>query len=89
MTENTTPLLLEEIQSRLQNILLECENLYNNLNGDQTDIECGTLIKTRTDAGSATLSIPYKSTPGHLTIYFKKEILTSDQIVHRQTELMS
>jgi len=89
MTENKTPLLLEEIQSRLTHILNECETLYNNLNGEVTDIECGTLIKTRTDAGYATLSIPYKSTPGHLTMYFKKEILTPDQIVHRQAELMS
>ncbi len=46
-----TPLLFEEIQSRMHSIVNEFLQLYNDLNGSQMDIECGTLIEIRTDVG--------------------------------------
>ncbi len=48
---NETPLLFEEIQSRMHSIVNEFLQLYNDLNGSQMDIECGTLIEIRTDVG--------------------------------------
>jgi hypothetical protein len=83
MTENKTPLLLEEIQSRFRHILNECETLYNSLSGEVMDIGSGTHIKIRTDVGSVTLSSPSNNTPGALTIYFKREILTPEQVIER------
>ncbi len=46
-----TPLLFEEIQSRMHSIVNEFLQLYNDLNGNQMDTECGTLIEIRTDVG--------------------------------------
>ncbi len=46
-----TPLMFEEIQSRMHSIVNEFCQLYNDLNGSQMDIECGTLIEIRTDVG--------------------------------------
>ncbi len=83
MTENKTPLLLEEIQSRFKHTLDECETLYNNLSREVMDIGSGTLIKIRTDAGYVTLSSPSNSTPGALTIWYKREILTPEQVIQR------
>jgi hypothetical protein len=83
MTENKTPLLLEEIQSRFKHIFNECETLYNNMSGEAMDIGSGTLIKIRTDAGYVTLSSPSNNTPGALTIWYKREILTPEQVIQR------
>ena len=74
MTENKTPLLLEEITNRLNHTLVECEKLYNSLSGGVTDIDSGTLIKTRTDAGSATLSLPTNNSEGFMSLYYKRTI---------------
>ncbi len=48
---NETPIMFEEIQSRMHHIVNEFLQLYNDLNGNQMDIECGTLIEIRTDVG--------------------------------------
>lgn len=48
---NETPLMFEEIQSRMHSIVNEFLQLFNDLNGSQMDIECGTRIEIRTDAG--------------------------------------
>ncbi len=48
---NETPIMFEEIQSRMHHIVNEFLQLFNDLNGNQMDIECGTLIEIRTDAG--------------------------------------
>jgi hypothetical protein len=47
------------------------------------DIGSGTLIKIRTDAGYVTLSSPSNNTPGALTIWYKREILTPEQVIQR------
>lgn len=46
-----TPLMFEEIQSRMHSIVNEFCQLFNDLNGSQMDIECGTRIEIHTDVG--------------------------------------
>ena len=54
MTENKTPLLLEEMTNRLDHILAECEKLYNSWNGDLTGIASGTItLKANTSTSTA------------------------------------
>jgi hypothetical protein len=83
MTENKTPLLLEEMESRLRHILDECETLYNNLSGEAMDIGSGIHIKIHTDVGSVTLSSPSNNTAGALKVWFNRPIMTPQQIIDR------
>ncbi len=46
-----TPLMFEEIQSRMHHIVNEFLQLFNDLNGSQMDIGCGTRIEIHTDVG--------------------------------------
>ena len=68
---NETPLLLEETQSRMRNILNDLERLSQNLNGSQKDIECGTLIKIHTDAGYVSCSKAADNSSLTISCYFK------------------
>ncbi len=74
---NETPLLFEEIQSRMHSIVNEFLQLYNDLNGSQMDTECGTLIEIRTDVGYVRYS---RSLENFTTLvsYLKTKPLPSD-----------
>lgn len=71
MTINETPLLLEETQSRMRNILNDLEKLSQNLNGSQMDIDSGTLIKIHTDAGYVSCSKAADNLSLTVSCYFK------------------
>ena len=87
MTENKTPLLLEGLENRFRHILTECETLYNSLSGEVMDTASGTRIRIPTDAGYVTLSFPSSNMPGALQIWWKREILTPEQIIQRTNNL--
>ncbi len=75
-----TPLLFEEIQSRMHSIVNEFLRLFKDLNGSQMDIACGTLIEIRTDAGYVRYSRSLDNYTTMMTWLKKGPLTTKKQI---------